>query len=135
MAANEYRHFLILLVMAGALTSCSILEDEKTAPPPKPEKWKAAFDEGYKARRKKDWPVAQEKYTKALKLAKDKDTDPKNIAEILTELGGVYAKQKRLFSRLKGYMKSSGILSAAASTIVIMQSTWQEYSLLGLPSF
>ncbi len=93
MAANTNIRLLILPAVALLFSSCSLLEDDGSAPPPVREKWRAAFDAGYKARRKKDWLAAQNQYVTALKVARQEHSDDKTIAEILTELGGVYAKQ------------------------------------------
>ncbi len=114
MAASDCQRYLTLLIVAGTLSSCSLLEDPPGAPPPKIEKWRTAFDEGYKARRKKDWPAAQENYSKALQLAKAANTDDRNIAEILTEIGGVYAKQKQ-------WLRSDETLSGAQA---IYEKLW-----------
>lgn len=114
MAASDYQRYLILLIVAGTLSSCSLLEDPQANPPAKVEKWRTAFDEGYRARRKKDWPVAQESYIKALEFAKAAKTDDRNIADILTELGGVYAKQKQ-------WLRSDETLSQAQA---IYQKLW-----------
>lgn len=94
MASNKYRTYLLVLV-AGTLTSCTFLEDPQATPTRTAEKWKTVFNEGYRARHEKDWSTAQQKYISALGLAKASNTNDRNIAEILTELGGVFAKQKQ----------------------------------------